>query len=79
MSMTYKKFRGRYIFVVVTSIMVWAALVLKMFYIQVIDPDNLGTALQSQFEDKVAISPLRGNFYDRNGKKLTDKDRKSVV
>ena len=72
MSMTYKKFRGRYIFVVVTSIMVWAALVLKMFYIQVIDPDNLGTALQSQFEDKVAISPLRGNFYDRNGKKLTD-------
>jgi len=72
MSMTYKKFRGRYIFVVVTSIIVWAALVLKMFYIQVIDPDNLGTALQSQFEDKVAISPLRGNFYDRNGKKLTD-------
>ncbi|MBC8376531.1 MAG: transpeptidase family protein [FCB group bacterium] len=72
MSMTYKKFRGRYIFVVFTSIMVWAALVLKMFYIQVIDPDNLGTALQSQFEDKVSISPLRGNFYDRNGKKLTD-------
>ena len=72
MSMTYKKFRGRYIFVVVTSIIVWATLVLKMFYIQVIDPDNLGTALQSQFEDKVAISPLRGNFYDRNSKKLTD-------
>ncbi|MBT5271106.1 MAG: transpeptidase family protein [Candidatus Marinimicrobia bacterium] len=70
--MTYKKFRGRYIFVVVASIVVWAALVLKMFYIQVIDPDNLGKALQSQFEDKVAISPLRGNFYDRNGKKLTD-------
>ncbi len=72
MSMTYKKFRGRYIFVVVTSILVWSALVLKMFYIQVIDPGNLGAALQSQFEDKVAISPLRGNFYDRNGKKLTD-------
>jgi len=72
MSMTYKKFRGRYIFVVVTAIIVWATLVLKMFYIQVIDPDNLGKALQSQFEDKVAIAPLRGNFYDRNGKKLTD-------
>ncbi|NQV41447.1 MAG: transpeptidase family protein [Candidatus Marinimicrobia bacterium] len=70
--MTYNKFRGRYLFVVVTSIVVWAALVLKMFYIQVIDPNNLGAALQSQFEDKVAISPLRGNFYDRNGKKLTD-------
>ncbi|MBL7024990.1 MAG: transpeptidase family protein [Candidatus Marinimicrobia bacterium] len=72
MSMTYKKFRGRYIFVVVTSIIIWATLVLKMFYIQVIDPDNLGTALESQFEDKIAISPLRGNFYDRYGKKLTD-------
>ncbi|MBT3632466.1 MAG: transpeptidase family protein [Candidatus Marinimicrobia bacterium] len=72
MSMTYKKFRVRYTFVVVTSIVVWAALVLKMFYIQVIDPDDLGEALQSQFEDKIAISPLRGNFYDRNGKKLTD-------
>ncbi len=72
MSMTYKKFRARYIVVVVSSLIIWAILVFKMFYIQVVDPGNLGKALQSQFEDKVAISPLRGNFYDRNGKKLTD-------
>ncbi len=72
MSMTYKKFRARYIVVVVTSIMLWAVLVIRMFYIQVIDPANLGENLQSQFEGRVAISPLRGNFYDRNGKKLTD-------
>lgn len=72
MSMTYKKFRARYIVVVVSSVIVWAMLVLKMFYIQVIDPNHLGKALQSQFEDKVSISARRGNFYDRNGKKLTD-------
>jgi len=72
MSMTYKKFRGRFILVVSLSILVWAALVVKMFYIQVVDPENLGASLRSQFEDKVSIPPLRGNFYDRNGKKLTD-------
>ncbi len=72
MSMTYKKFRGRYIVVVVTSLVVWTILVFRMFYIQVVDAPNLGKALESQFEDKVSIAPLRGNFYDRNGKKLTD-------
>ncbi|NQV50882.1 MAG: transpeptidase family protein [Candidatus Marinimicrobia bacterium] len=70
--MTYKKFRGRYFVVVMTSILVWIVLVFRMFYIQVIDAPNLGRALESQFEDKVSISPRRGNFYDRNGKKLTD-------
>ena len=72
MSMTYKKFRGRYFVVVMTSILVWTVLVFRMFYIQVIDAPNLGRALESQFEDKVSISPRRGNFYDRYGKKLTD-------
>lgn len=72
MSMTYKKFRGRYIVVVVSAILVWTMLVFRMFFIQVIDADSLGQALESQFEDKVSIPPLRGNFYDRNGKKLTD-------
>lgn len=72
MSMTYKKFRARYVVVVSTSILVWAMLVVKMFYIQVVDTDDLGASLRSQFEDKVSIPPLRGNFYDRNGKKLTD-------
>ncbi len=72
MSMTYKKFRGRYIVVVVSSIIVWTMLVFRMFYIQVVDVQGLGEALESQFEDKVSIPPLRGNFYDRNGKKLTD-------
>lgn len=72
MSMTYKKFRARYILVVVTAVLVWASLLVKMFFIQVVDPGNLGKSLQSQFEDKIVISPLRGNFYDRHGKKLTD-------
>ena len=72
MSMTYKKFRARYVVVVTVSVIVWAMLIVKMFYIQVIDPGKLGEALQSQFEDKVEITPLRGNFYDRNNKKLTD-------
>ena len=72
MSMTYKKFRARYILVVVTAVLVWASLLVKMFFIQVVDPGNLGQSLQSQFEDKIVISPLRGNFYDRHGKKLTD-------
>ena len=72
MSMTYKKFRGRYFVVVTVSIAVWAMLVFRMFFIQVVDAERLGSAIQVRFEDKVPISPLRGNFYDRNGKKLTD-------
>ncbi len=72
MSMTYRKFRGRYIIVVFSSILIWTMLVFRMFFIQVIDAESLGTAIESRFEDKIAISPLRGNFYDRNGKKLTD-------
>ncbi|MCF7850111.1 MAG: transpeptidase family protein [Candidatus Marinimicrobia bacterium] len=70
--MTYKKFRGRYIIVVITSVVVWSVLVSRMFYIQVIDPEELGSVIETRFEDKVSISPLRGNFLDRNGKKLTD-------
>lgn len=72
MSMTYKKFRGRYIIVVVSSILVWTMLVFRMFFIQVIDAESLGAAIESRFEAKVSIPPLRGNFFDRNGKKLTD-------
>jgi len=72
MSMTYKKFRGRYISVVITSILIWTVMVIRMFYIQVIDAESLGSAIESRFEAKVTIAPLRGNFYDRNGKKLTD-------
>ncbi|NQV16319.1 transpeptidase family protein [bacterium] len=70
--MTYKKFRGRYISVVITSILIWTVMVIRMFYIQVIDAESLGSAIESRFEAKVTIAPLRGNFYDRNGKKLTD-------
>ncbi|MEA3286132.1 MAG: penicillin-binding transpeptidase domain-containing protein [Candidatus Marinimicrobia bacterium] len=70
--MTYKKFRGRYIIVVVSSILVWTMLVFRMFFIQVIDAESLGAAIESRFEAKVSIPPLRGNFFDRNGKKLTD-------
>jgi len=72
MSMTYKKFRGRYIIVVAISLLVWAMLVFRMFFIQVIDADRLGAAIESRFEAKVSLPPLRGNFYDRNGKRLTD-------
>ncbi len=72
MSMTYKKFRGRYITVVAVSVLVWAVLVSRMFVIQVLDRDQLGAAIQNRFETRVSIPPLRGNFYDRNGKKLTD-------
>jgi len=72
MSMTYKKFRGRYIIVVISSIMLWLVLVCRMFFIQVVDAERLGAAIESRFEAKVSIPPLRGNFFDRNGKKLTD-------
>lgn len=72
MSMTYKKFRGRYISVVITSVVVWTVLVARMFHIQVLDTEQLGSMIETRFEDKVNISPLRGNFFDRNGKKLTD-------
>jgi len=72
MSMTYKKFRGRYYFVVSVSVLVWTMLVFRMFFIQVIDAERLGNIIETRFEGKVSISPLRGNFYDRNGKKLTD-------
>lgn len=72
MSMTYNKFRGRYIIVVIGSIALWTVLVVRMFYIQVVDAAELGSAIESRFEAKISISPLRGNFFDRNGKKLTD-------
>jgi len=72
MSMTYKKFRGRYLIVVATAMVVWAMMVFRMFFIQVIDQESLSEVIESRFEAKVAIPPLRGNFYDRNGKKLTD-------
>ena len=72
MSMTYKKFRARYLIVVVSAMVVWAMMVFRMFFIQVIDADSLGAAIESRFETKVSIPPMRGNFYDRNGKKLTD-------
>ncbi len=72
MSMTYKKFRGRYILVVTSSVLVWTMLVFRMFFIQVIDAKRLGAAIESRFEAKVSIAPLRGNFFDRYGKKLTD-------
>ena len=72
MSMTYKKFRGRYIIVVMSSILLWTMLVFRMFFIQVVDAERLGSMIESRFETKVSISPLRGNFFDRNGKKLTD-------
>lgn len=72
MSMTYKKFRGRYIIVVISSILLWLMLVFRMFFIQVVDAERLGAAIEARFEAKVSIPPLRGNFFDRNGKKLTD-------
>ncbi len=72
MSMTYKKFRGRYIIVVMGSVLIWTMLVFRMFFIQVIDAESLGIAIESRFEAKVSVPPLRGNFFDRNGKKLTD-------
>jgi len=72
MSMTYKKFRGRYITVVISSVLLWLMLVFRMFFIQVIDAERLGAAIESRFEAKITIPALRGNFFDRNGKKLTD-------
>jgi cell division protein FtsI (penicillin-binding protein 3) len=72
MSMTYKKFRGRYLILVASALVVWSMIVFRMFFIQVIDRGSLGDVIESRFEAKVAIPPLRGNFYDRNGKKLTD-------
>ena len=72
MSMTYNKFRARYLVVVLTSVMIWAMLLFRMFFIQVIDADRLSSIIESRFEERVPIPPMRGNFFDRNGNKLTE-------
>lgn len=72
MNMTYKKFRGRYLVVVAFSVGCWALLVSRIFFIQVVDAKSMATTIEGQFERRLELPPLRGNFYDRYGNKLTD-------
>jgi len=72
MSMTYLRFRGRLTVFLSTSILLWSIIVLRVFFIQVVDSRELGKVLEERFEEKEILPAFRGNFYDRNGKKLTD-------
>lgn len=71
MNLTYKAFRARYMFVVGFSLTVWSILIGRLFYIQVLDGRELSGSAITLFEDTVELPPLRGNFFDRNGKALT--------
>ena len=45
-------------------------IIIKLFYIQVIDTDEYKKIAQNQHEAKVYLNPERGNIYDREGKLL---------
>ncbi len=68
---TYKRFRQRLAVLLVVTGLIWAVIVSQVFRIQILDRYNLKDKIAKQFMNKKSITALRGNFYDRNGKQLT--------
>ena len=66
MTKNYIKFKNRIIFVHIAIMLIWIGFGVRLFNIQVINRLNSPQGIKVE-----SISGLRGNFYDVNGKNLT--------
>ncbi|OIO67021.1 MAG: hypothetical protein AUJ47_00765 [Candidatus Marinimicrobia bacterium CG1_02_48_14] len=67
----YKRYRQRMVILLVICGMGWAAIAIQLFRIQILDRYRLKNKITQQFVNKKPIKAMRGNFYDRNGRQLT--------
>lgn len=67
----YKRFRQRMLILLVVCGMVWMVIAVQLFRIQILDRYKLKNKITQQFVNKKPIKAMRGNFYDRNGRQLT--------
>ncbi|MCF7796588.1 MAG: transpeptidase family protein [Lentisphaeria bacterium] len=68
---TYKRFRVRMSILLIMVVLVWLVIAGQLFRIQILDHYNLKHKITQQFLNKKPIKAMRGNFYDRNGRQLT--------
>lgn len=68
---TYKRFRLRMGILLIMVVLVWLVIAGQLFRIQILDHYNLRHKITQQFVNKKPIKAMRGNFYDRNGRQLT--------
>ena len=66
MTKNYIKFKNRIIFVHIAIMLIWIGFGVRLFNIQVINRLNSPQGIKVE-----SINGLRGNFYDVNGKNLT--------
>ena len=66
MTKNYNKFKNRIIFVHIAIMLIWIGFGVRLFNIQVINRLNSPQGIKVE-----SINGLRGNFYDVNGKNLT--------
>lgn len=61
------------------AIIVYALLIYRLFYIQIVQGKTYAKKSQSQSLEKVDLNSGRGIIYDRNGNKLTDINNKKIL
>ncbi|HPC35725.1 MAG TPA: penicillin-binding protein [Candidatus Marinimicrobia bacterium] len=71
MANQFKSIRKKTLLVSGTLVILWAALIARLFYIQVLNSKKYQELCSNQANLRKAILPRRGTFYDRNGKALT--------
>lgn len=61
------------------AIIIYALLIYRLSYIQIVQDETLTQKSQSQSLEKVALNSGRGIIYDKNGKNLTDINKKNIL
>lgn len=62
--------RTRLVLVALGFLILWGALILRAFYIQVLPNEKLSKLRDRQFETVVRLEPRRGDIVDRSGREL---------
>ena len=71
MTRTYKKYKARINVIIVSTILFWLTLCLRLFQIQVLNGAEYKSAVMIQSQTKQIQMPNRGNFFDRDDRPLS--------
>lgn len=67
----FKHIKYKTFFLVAMMVTVWSVLVIRIFFIQIVNGKEYQQLCRKQVENKIELKPKRGTIYDRNGKPLT--------
>ncbi|MAL65036.1 MAG: hypothetical protein CMF94_02925 [Candidatus Marinimicrobia bacterium] len=71
MTRTYKKHKARINVIIVSTILSWLCLCIRLFQVQILNGSEYKSAVIVQSQTKQIQKPSRGNFFDRDNRPLS--------